>query len=779
MNNFKTFKTIISLILVIVMAALAPVQALAAANDQKYVSEVYVAYGKNAEEAKKTLEDKGFTPVEGNLNDGGKTYSMLGYKTTNNIRDSITDLAAMNMNGDFSVEDYKILLKKKKTEIADFLEEFMAVVQEYRVNLKAGKEKAKHIHTLLNNYTDDDTGMKMGDLLNSETLQDKVGITKSIEAENPDNLPDLVTILMQGNAQVIQSIELLLSMATDTADNTWLDRFAEMDYDALLDSVEDERPDLNTESKRAAYLENVYGETASAFGVALISLRNELSEYELLGLNIETASEEELKNAFGDFSQDEDANIKLNQWLSIGTTYTGLKVYEGGNFAEGELLDFFMEEHDPDDEEIFIPMAAALSEGQRYALPFVSPLNLIRYAFIDNEAWKEMADQNKATFDELESVSVYQNIDRDVYKDDGSVAMTDSAQRANNTADGSKGDDASKMDTLSKITAISWAAAAGSALATVVAIKARDHFVHAHSFVMLQDVEELSGREYRTRVVDLGEIKIEKNWNEAYTAEQYNKTLKFLEDSKKSNGGFWDESSQSYLRQMKTARYSVVLARIMIVATIALAVASTVLTIIDLCRDKSVEQLPIPKYLVDNYTDNDGGSYTLNYKAVECNREEYFGADYKIQKGSSADLNADEGKQWLVLYASKNSKAGKPITPDFVIQESNKAPSGYEGAVHLFGEKGAVNVVSSAFKNYSTFSQTWQTITGGYTMYIFTKLSNDVKTYDEASGNMTASTIRNGNTAIFGFGGMAIGAIVGAVGAVLVSRGKKKKESVQ
>ena len=775
MKALRGIKIFAALILTLTFIVMVPLQTVGAADNKgKYVSEVYVAYGKNADAAKKVLNDKGYTPVEGNLNDGGKTYAMMGYKTTDNIRDSITDLAVMNMRGDYSVEEYKKLLKGQKTEIAEFLDEFMAVIKEYRANLKAGKEKATYIHDLLNNYTDDDTGMKMGDLLNSETLQDKVGVSESIEAENPDKLPNLVTILMQGNAQVIQSIELLLSMATDTADNTWLDRFAVSDYDDLLDKVEEERPDLNTESKRAAYLDNVYGETASALGVALVSLRDELSEYESLGLTIETASEEDLKNAFGDFTQDEDANVKLNQWLSIGTTYLGLKHYEGGRFAEGELFDFIMEENDPEDMEIFIPMAAALSEGQRYALPFVSPTNLIRYAFADNDSWKEMADQNKASFDELESVSVYQNIDRDVYKEDGSVALTGSAQRANNTADGSKGDDASKMDTFSKITAISWVAAAGSALATVFAAKTRDYLVHVHSFVMDQDANFTGAR---VEIVDLGEIKIEKNWNEAYTSAEYNKTLKFYEDLKKSNGGYLDEGSKSYLSQMKAARYSVVISRIMVIATIALAVGSAILTIIDLCRDKSVEQLPIPNYLVDNYTDADGGSYSLNYKAVECNRMDYFGADYKKQKGSCADLLADEGKQWLVLYASKNSKAGKPLTPNFIVQESSSVPAGYEGVVHLIGEKGAVNVVSGAFKDYSTFSTVWQNITGDYSMYIFSKLSNDVKTYDESAGNMTASSVNNGMIALWGFGGLALGTVLGVVFTILIKKNKKKKET--
>ena len=213
------------------------------------------------------------------------------------------------------------------------------------------------------------------------------------------------------------------------------------------------------------------------------------------------------------------------------------------------------------------------------------------------------------------------------------------------------------------------------------------------------------------------------------------------------------------------------------VVTLAVAVGSAVLTIIDLCRDKSIEQLPIPKYLVDNYTDADGGSYTLNYKAVECNRMEYFGDGYTKQKGSSADLLVDEGKQWLVLYASKNSKAGKPLTPDFVVQEKNTAPSGYEGFVHLIGEKGAVNVVSGAFKNYSTFSTVWQSVAGDYSMYIFSKLSNDVKTYDESAGNMTASTLSDGMWAIFGFGRLIISGAIGAAIAVLVNKNKKKKET--
>ena len=58
-------------------------------------------------------------------------------------------------------------------------------------------------------------------------------------------------------------------------------------------------------------------------------------------------------------------------------------------------------------------------------------------------------------------------------------------------------------------------------------------------------------------------------------------------------------------------------------------------------------------------------------------------------------------------------------------------------------------------------------------MYIFTKLNNDIKTYDEASGNMTASTFNGGMAAIFGFDGAAVGAILGALVTVFVKKKKK------
>ena len=740
MRILRSIKMLVALVLTLTFIALVPMNTVAAAdNNGKYVSEVYVAYGKDAEEAKKTLSDKGFTPVEGNLNDGGKTYAMMGYKTTDDIRDSITDLAVMNMRGDYSVEDYKKLLKGQKTEIAEFLDEFMTVIKEYRYNLKEGKAKATYVHDLLNNYTEDDTGMKMGDLLNSETLQDKVGISESIEAENPDHLPDLITILLQGNAQVIKSIETVLLMATDTSFNTWVDRFADVDYDGVLGLIENERPELNTEAKQIQYADNVYGEAADVLAAQSAEVGRKLRDYAYSGFWIWDTTEEEIRNKFGDIENDADAMLRYQEWVRIAMLYENLNNFEYERFKKGELLSFFMTPEDyADEREIYIPMAFALSKGQFYGLPFVNLEQLLIYAFTTDESWNEYVEKNKEELSKPEDVSVYQNIDRGLYKEDGSVALTGSAQRAENTADGTTGNEKEQMDTIAKITAISWAATAGCALVTLGSMVARRILVNNDIILNTEN-----GLKYVLEYSDID-----------FTFVAY-------------------EMDKPTLSAFESARFSVKLSRIFMVATLAVAVFSAVMTIIDLCRDKSFEQLPIPNYLVDNYTDADGGSYSLNYKAVECNRMDYFGADYKKQKGDCADINADEGKQWLVLYASKNSKAGKPLTPNFIVQESSSAPAGYEGVVHLIGEKGAVNVVSAAFKDYSTFSTVWQNITGDYSMYIFSKLSNDVKTYDESAGNMTATAISGGTVAIIGFGCLALGAALGAVCAVLINKKKK------
>ena len=749
MKAIRNLRALVAIVLTLTFIAIVPMQTASAANNGKYVSEVYVAYGKDESSAKKVLGDKGFTPINGNLNENGSTYVMMGYKTTDNIRDSITDIAVMNMDGEFNTTEYTEVLRQRKTQVADLLNDFMATIREYRMNLKAGKAKATAVHDLLNKYTDDDSGKKLGDLFNSETLQDKVGVNKSITDENKGKLPDLLTILMQGNSAYILTIENMLSLAADTNDNTWIDRFAEKDFDDMLDELEDSRPDLNTPSKRAQFLDTEYGDIATALSSSVPTLRSEFLDYEATGISVTDATEADIKAAFGDpdtADEEQKTEILKNMmdWEDTGILYEALKNYEGGNFDKGDLLDFFMEDVDENDIERYYPMAAAFTEGQRGGMDFVSLKDMIRYAFLDYDSWK--ADiEKKAKFPDDFKSSIYTGINREMFKTDGSIAKTGAAAREENIS--------------SSETASAWEESK-STIYTMLFFTGFSGFMY-------------------------GMAKIGEKVNEDFL-------LDYLEDVLEPQSGARDfgikNSATEGIQQAIVNRrigpisgeyqlfsYGVTFFKF---ATIFLAVATAGYTIYTLAQKDVVKLKPIPKYFVDNYTSEDGESFQLNYQAVECNRKDYNGNEK--QSGDSADLNADEGKQWLAIYVSKNSMAGKPLTPDFKITESTSAPSGMDGNIHTLGEKGAENLCNANYMNYSKLYSGYKTVKdkifGEDKAYVFFKLSDTSKTYDESAGNMTASSVGGGMIAVIGFGGLILGGALGAVITVLIK--KRKKETV-
>ena len=686
---------------------------------------------------------------------------MLGYKTTDDPQQAITDLSVMNMNGGYSVTDYKHLLTQQKTNIANFLTEFMPAIKEYRANLKAGKARAVFVHDMLNKYTEDDSSKKLGDLFNSETLQDKLGITESINAENPDKLPDLITLLMQGNTAVLNSVEKLLAISADSGEGTFLDRFASKSYDDLLDELEDKRPELNTETKRKQQLDNEYEDIVLGFTEAAAKLRNDLVAYENGKLKLESASEEEIKKEFASSDKDEEvakieSQMKINQFAEIGSLYLALKDYEGGKFKKGELLNFFM--RDEIDAEELYPMAAALSDGQKAGLNFVSLSDLLRYSLIDDDAWKKELDQLKSSLSEMGGMSVYDGVDRNVFKEDGSVAMTDKAMRSENVKSLEENED-SKWSAIATASAITWACTAVSLASFITFSKIAAHFDESKGFPVYVRRETilLPENEWKTITLSHGDETLE-------LIKKYDVKDIFIDDP----GAVYTKYISNFFK----------------FATIVLAVASAVMTVISLLKTDDTEQLPIPDYMIDVKAGGDEPNM-VTYKAVQCNREEYFGNGYKKQKGNCADLLCDEGKQWLVLYATTDKTNGVPITTDIVVQKSKDAPQGYENEISIIGELGAVNLASAAFMDYSAFSRTWQNITSKYSVYVFYKTDNTVLPAGEPQEGdasdfgaaETASTINAGTAVIFGCIGLVFGGALGAVITVLINKNKKKKET--
>ena len=243
-----------SALLCMTMLVIGPAQVLASAadsNEQKYISEVKIGMGETSEQASKELLDEGYTILKdggeyADLNkDAGSKSTLkegpnqkivyLGYKTTADASDAITDLAVMNMNGGYSFEDYeKLVNDHMDTQIKPFVDRFIATLTEYRENLKkpqdsANYKRANYYKTLLNKLTDDDTGNKpLGDLLVNQTKYEMGDEAyNALSDEEKKNHCDILTLLMQGNGQAVLLLETLLTKASDSSNSTWIDRFKE------------------------------------------------------------------------------------------------------------------------------------------------------------------------------------------------------------------------------------------------------------------------------------------------------------------------------------------------------------------------------------------------------------------------------------------------------------------------------------------------------------------------------------------------------------------------
>ena len=206
-------RAIIAVFMAVLMGTLLPVQVFADTPD--YISEVKIFAGdySAAEAEGYTLLKDGNNPVDlnqeagGGLGSKGEKAVYLGYKTTKERADAITDLALMNMKGGYDVAEYTALMNQQmKSQILPFIEKFQATIDEYRANYasnnRSNKQRASYIHDMLDKMIDDDTGSGLGTLLLNPTKQElgDAAYNALPDAEKKQHA-DLATIIAQSNGQ--------------------------------------------------------------------------------------------------------------------------------------------------------------------------------------------------------------------------------------------------------------------------------------------------------------------------------------------------------------------------------------------------------------------------------------------------------------------------------------------------------------------------------------------------------------------------------------------------
>ena len=783
-------------------AAAAPSISVNAEEAGKYVSDVFIAYGKDEKEAAKWLTENGWEPVEGDFNAGKASFfddnklqdqnvaAVMGIKRTDEVSDAITDMAVMNMTGGYSFADYESLVNEKKAEIEAFLGRFQSVIDEYRANYngeggESGKTRADLSYEMLNKFTDggededypvNDTGMKLGDLFLAKTRQ-----------EGDEKGGDLEQIMLETSGPAMLTVETFLALAADAGEQTWLERASGLTGDDLVNNIaayvpEAEGQDISP-SAAVQYLNQTFGDSAAILAGQWSDIRDEMTWFE------QYCEEHDLWPGEGE--KEEDYKARVDAWFAdlikkdetegeeeqthfMSARILYYNLYEVPYAGEwGETLGDFFNPAGGEDytgaSESFLPMAAALSAGQKASLDFLSLQTLLMIGFGDADAYKAAMPDVKKIFGDIESLSIYAGVNRAAFR--GGVALTSQALMEQNAGKGNAYD---KLWDNTGIVAIASYAAAVVSIPTIIA----GGYMAASKTVTYVGLSEEEVTALEGQVETLSKVKKDLETSKLHTTLSENRQREL-------------ERAQTRLDKARRVNNEGIstAGRWMIGIGGALLIGAAIVKGVQLWKYYEREMKPIPLMIVDEsdvvtYLTDDSGKPLLDesgnqqknidfktyefYSAVKCNRPE-VGEIGDWQDGVEeykdhncfdvADLNADMGQEWIALYTVKSTDKGYPILADSLKLQygSDKTPEGCTKGLHLFTYTNTVDL--------------------GDTAWAFNNAEDGVYFFwdEDASAvpaNETASTFGAGSLALSGLGGL----LLGIAGATLVFGRKRKKD---
>ena len=722
MKTHFTSKLLSCLMALVMVFTIFSAPALAAGNDGngKYLKDVYIAYGETKEKAEGLLRDNGWEPFA-DLNEGktstapgfANAVAVLGIKRTNNPGEAITDMAAMNMNGGYSFDDYEGLVEQKKTDITEFINTFVPALNEYRDNYygrgsEGGKKRAQMAHDLLNKFYDgdpngeyavNDTGKPLGDLLLNKT-KTEIGddAYNALSAEQKLNTADLQQIILESSGPAVMIIKQALALATDTAETSWLDRLNGLSGQGLVERIAEFAPEAEGQdlapSAAMSLLASRFEDYAKKLAVEWIDVHEDIVWYENYcdenGLWQEenednVAYNSKIEDFFNGLKEaDETRYMKeYSRFDTVALYYDKLwEVEYAGEW--GELLyDFFRPEEENayygDKHEYFAPLAAVLSDGQRAALEFLSLTTLLKLS-LNSDAVMEadfpsvddiFKDEKDKT---LGSISIYSGINRAIFRK--GVALTSDALQQKAMGNDPYAGILNEEGIVGSCTYLALTLGTIAFIAGTVmfakTIKAIDFYIELSQQPMQYGAEG----EITFGLIDQMEAQ-----EMAASLKTINTWGKFL----MGIGG-------------------------------ALMIAAAVLKGVQLYMYYNRTFSAIPVMIVDeadivSYTTDETGRQVKNinfdqfayYEVVKCNRQ-IIGVNSDAQGGVSdyrewgcgdaADINADVGKQWLAMYVNRSAAKGDPILADSLRLEKGTAahPEGYAKWLHMFGAPNALKI---------------------------------------------------------------------------------------
>ncbi len=759
----KSLNAIISVILVLTLCIGTCTSAFAASSGKKYVKEVILSYGDTEDEAKQWLIDNDYEVLDSNLNEGAdstlssKRAVYLGYKTTDKKDEAITDMKLMNMKGSYSVQDYQMILSEQKDNIKAFFDNFKVAVQEYRNNYNAGQERAIAAHDLLNMLYDDDTQQNIGDLLLNRVREEYTDEEyNALSSEQKAKVGDMTTILMQGNANAVTTIEQLIATATDETDTLWTERYLKAQtYDEMLENLMDsEDLTVNDAEKELA---SKYDDDAKQIAINFEDYKTYVNEnYVNCGVTLEN-TEDEIETF-----KNENEDFDLTEWLALGTQYELLKVLTNDDVSLYDMI--FGEDYDitGDDMYLLYPLVSVLTNGQRACLDFLPTYQLVALGINDDEATKEGIKQTGLTSSEsFKNISVYEDVDRSIFS--GDVAMTGDAYKLQ--ASTGKNATGNWLSSISTTTLVMLGSLTCSAVVTGLCWKFSSRFsAEASEWAakVPKEIEALT-KDIAAGEKALAEIQQKIKNLESINSEIDNKWIGIynnkINDAKNQKNALLNAKNPN-TTWAKVFKYAGV---VMTCITIVLLISTIWSTVDDIIDYYNATYTPIPSNMVNQGVNDDDEKVYTYYKAVKCNRvQQGMVTDKTELLGDNGDINGDVGKQWVALYTTKDSAAGNPITVNFRVQYNNTKIPDDRVPLSIFCESTVQNLTNE--KSGYTYSN------GKNGIYLF---------YGADESAFAGSIISDGGYYVLVGGGCAIvaAAIAFFVGKSVGRKSKKEGEA--
>lgn len=239
----------------------------AADIERQYLSELRVCVAATWEEAAETLRAAGYEVIEQDLNEGtgdGVTAVCLGYRTTTDPTNALTDIAMLNMNRTFGYTDAAAIERLCGETLDEAVRAVQTAVAELQAAYGKGSRTARWAYDVLNIFRDTETNRDLGELLFTDAGD--VTVRRVLTDGNLTVVTLLFTMLYIGNGEasgkaLVTVLNGAETPATKTADAARVAQAMLANWDTVrgpLQAYLDAPVQWDAESDRiAAYMERL------------------------------------------------------------------------------------------------------------------------------------------------------------------------------------------------------------------------------------------------------------------------------------------------------------------------------------------------------------------------------------------------------------------------------------------------------------------------------------------------------------------------------------------